>query len=43
MNYLLIIDKFMPTSMTIMLTLVILLSTSGSAMGQGNKVAPGRR
>jgi hypothetical protein len=43
MNYLLIIDKFMAISMTIMLTLVILLSTSGSATGQGNKVAPGRR
>jgi hypothetical protein len=43
MNYLLIINKFMAISMTIMLTLVILLSTSGSATGQGNKLAPGRR
>lgn len=42
MNHLLIIDKFMATSMTIMLTLVILLSTSGSATGQENKAAPGR-
>ena len=42
MNHLLIIKKFMAISMTIMLALVILLSTSGSAMGQENRVAPGR-
>src|SRR5215216_754634 len=34
--------KFMTLSMTIMLALVILLSTSGSAAGQENGVAPGR-
>src|SRR5829696_5101278 len=42
MNHLLSIKKFMAISMTIMLALVILLSTSGSATGQGNRVAPGR-
>ncbi|HZC01558.1 MAG TPA: serine hydrolase domain-containing protein, partial [Gammaproteobacteria bacterium] len=42
MNHLLDIKKSMAISMTIVLTLVILLSTSGSAMGQENKVAPGR-
>src|SRR5215216_7215529 len=42
MNHLLSIKKFMAISMTIMLALVILLSTSGSAMGQEDKVAPGR-
>ena len=42
MNHLLITKKFMAISMTIMLTLVILLSTSGSAMGQENRAAPGR-
>jgi CubicO group peptidase (beta-lactamase class C family) len=42
MNHLLITKKFMAMSMTIMLTLVILLSTSRSAMGQVNRAAPGR-
>src|SRR5215213_8432618 len=42
MNHLLTIKKFMAISMTIMLTLVILLSTSGSATGQEDRVAPGR-
>src|SRR5215218_6009276 len=42
MNHLLSIKKFMAISMTIMLALVILLSTSGSAMGQENRVAAGR-
>src|SRR5215211_421034 len=42
MNHLLSIKKFMAISMTIMLALVILLSTSGSAMGQEDRVAPGR-
>src|SRR5918993_3013610 len=42
MNYLLSIKKFMAISMPIMLTLVILLSTSGSAMAQENRVDPGR-
>src|SRR5215217_6913236 len=41
-NHLLIIKKFMAISMPIMLTLVILLSTSGSAMAQENRVVPGR-
>src|SRR5215218_9760750 len=41
-NHLLRIKKFMAISMTIMLALVILLSTSGSAMGQEDRVAPGR-
>src|SRR5215210_4401553 len=41
-NHLLSIKKFMAISMTIMLALVILLSTSGSAMGQEDRVAPGR-
>jgi hypothetical protein len=39
MDHLLVIKKFMAMSMTIMLTLVILLSTSGSAMGQENRGA----
>src|SRR5215211_6632351 len=42
MNHLLTIKKFMAISMTIMLTQVILLSTSGSATGQEDRVAPGR-
>src|SRR5215217_2837591 len=42
MDHLLIIKKFMAISMPIMLTLVILLSTSGSAMAQENRVVPGR-
>jgi CubicO group peptidase (beta-lactamase class C family) len=44
MNHLLSIKKlkFMAISMTIILALVILLSTSGSATGQENGVAPGR-
>src|SRR5215203_3713593 len=42
MNHLLSIKKFMAISMTIMLAQVILLSTSGSAMGQENRGAPGR-
>jgi CubicO group peptidase (beta-lactamase class C family) len=42
MNHLLSIKKFMVISMTIMLAQVILLSTSGSAMGQEDRVAPGR-
>ena len=44
MNHLLSIKKpkFMAISMTIMLALVILLSTSGSATGQENGAAPGR-
>jgi len=42
MNHLLSIEKFMAISMTIMLALVIVLSTSGSAMGQEDKAAPGR-
>src|SRR5829696_359050 len=42
MNHLLSIKKFMAISMTIMLALVIVLSTSGSAMGQEKGVAPGR-
>src|SRR5829696_1261186 len=42
MNHLLSIEKFLAISMTIMLALVILLSTSGSAMGQEKGVAPGR-
>jgi CubicO group peptidase (beta-lactamase class C family) len=43
MNHLLTIKKSIAISMTVMLTLVILLSTSGSAMGQENGVAtPGR-
>ena len=41
MNRLLDIKKFMAISMTIVLTLVILLSTSGSSMSQEDKVAPG--
>src|SRR5215213_9179401 len=41
MNHLLIIKKSMAISMTIMLALVIVLSTSGSAMGQEKGVAPG--
>ncbi len=42
MNHLLNIKKYMAISITIMLALVIVLSTSGSAMGQENKVAPAR-
>jgi CubicO group peptidase (beta-lactamase class C family) len=41
MNHLLNIKNFMATSMTIMLALVMLLSISGSATGQGNGVASG--
>ena len=42
MNRLLTIKKSVAISMTVMLTLVILLSTSGSATGQENGVASGR-
>jgi CubicO group peptidase (beta-lactamase class C family) len=42
MNHLLRIKKSMAISMTIMLALAILLSTSGSAMGQDDKVTAGR-
>src|SRR5215211_4008795 len=42
MSRLLSIKKSMAISMTIMLALVIVLSTSGSAMGQEDRVAPGR-
>ncbi len=42
MNHLLISKKFMPISIPIMLALVILLSTSASAMVQEDTVAPGR-
>src|SRR5215211_4621943 len=42
MNHPLIIKKSMAISMTIMLALVIVLSTSGSAMGQENSAAPGK-
>jgi len=42
MNHLLSIKKSIALSTTIMLALVILLSTSGSAMGQKNRDAPGR-
>ena len=42
MNHMLNIKKYMAISITIMLALVIVLSTSGSAMGQENKVAPAR-
>jgi CubicO group peptidase (beta-lactamase class C family) len=42
MNHLLSIEKFMAMTMTIMLALVIELSTSGSAMGHEDRVAPGR-
>src|SRR5215203_4555805 len=42
MNHLLSIKKCMAISMPIVLTLVILLSTSGSAMGQKIRAAPGR-
>src|SRR5215212_9996978 len=42
MNHLLIIKRCMAISMPIVLTLVILLSTSGSAMGQKIRAAPGR-
>jgi CubicO group peptidase (beta-lactamase class C family) len=41
MNHLLSIKKFMAISMTLMLALVIVLSTSGSAMGQEKGGAPG--
>src|SRR5215210_596374 len=42
MNHLLIIKKSTAISMTIMLALVILLSTSGSAMDQKNRAVPDR-
>src|ERR671910_221092 len=42
MNYLLSIKKFWAISMTMMLALVIVLSTSGSAMGQQDRNAPGK-
>ena len=42
MNHLLIIKKCMAISMLIVLTLVILLSTSGSATGQEDRAAPGK-
>jgi CubicO group peptidase (beta-lactamase class C family) len=42
MNLLIIIVRFMAIPATIMLALVILLSTSGSAMGREDKVTPGR-
>src|SRR5215208_2891892 len=42
MNHLLIIKKSMAISMPIVLALVIVLSTSGSAMGQEKKDAPDR-
>src|SRR5215207_128893 len=42
MNHLPSIKKSTAISMPIMLALVILLSTSGSAMAQENRVAPGR-
>src|SRR5829696_7421630 len=42
MNHLLTIKMIMAISMTITLALVIELSTSGSATGKGNRVAPGR-
>src|SRR5829696_1635374 len=41
-NHLLTIKKFKAISMPIVLTLVIVLSTSGSAMGQKDRDAPGR-
>src|SRR5215204_4549329 len=42
MIHLLITKKFWAISMTLMLALVILLSTSGSAIGQVDRDAPGR-
>ena len=42
MNHLLSINKFMAISMPIMLALVILLSTSGSAMVQEDRAAPAK-
>src|SRR5215218_6431547 len=42
MNHLRSIKKFMAISMPIVLALVIVLSTSGSAMGQENSAAPGK-
>src|SRR5829696_7036836 len=42
MIHLLITKKYWAISMTMMLALVILLSTSGSAMGQEDRDAPGR-
>jgi hypothetical protein len=42
MKNLFIIKKFLTLSTTIMLMLVMLLSTVGSAMAQDNRVAPGR-
>jgi CubicO group peptidase (beta-lactamase class C family) len=41
-KHLLIIKRFRAISMTIMLALVIVLSTSGSAMSQEDRAAPGR-
>jgi CubicO group peptidase (beta-lactamase class C family) len=41
-NHLLRVKKFMAISMTVMLALVIVLSTSGSATGQEKGGAPGR-
>src|SRR5215203_2733256 len=41
MNHLLTVKKFMAISVPIMLALVILVSTSGSAMGQENEVTAG--
>src|SRR5215218_6431855 len=41
MNHLLTVKKFMAISVPIMLALVIVLSTSGSAMGQENEVTAG--
>src|SRR5829696_2733093 len=42
MIHLLITKKFWAISMTMMFALVILLSTSGSAIGQVDRDAPGR-
>ena len=42
MNHLLLMKKFMATSMTIMLALLILLSTSGSGKVQEKRITPGR-
>jgi CubicO group peptidase (beta-lactamase class C family) len=42
MNHLLSIKRFMAISMTIMLALVIVLSTSGSAMGQEDRGSQGK-
>jgi CubicO group peptidase (beta-lactamase class C family) len=43
MHHLLSIKQLMAISMTIMLALVILLSTSGSTMGQEDRAAPNRK